>query len=769
MNILKNTILYLVVLVSTAGFSQYIQVDDTYSAQQLVEDVLIQNSPCAEVSNFVVGGDPFSNGEQSYGYFSEPTGAFPFSEGIVLSTSRASRTQGPNNNLIDEGSTDWVGDQDLQQALNLGQTYNATFLEFDFTPLTSNISFDYIFSSEEYQGTAPCRYSDGFAFLLKVANSTDPYQNLAIVPNTTTPVAVTTVHPQIGGSNGCDAINEAYFGGFNGNNHPTNFNGQTVVMTAQATVTPGVTYHIKLVIADEENIRYDSAIFLGGGSFNVGTSIGPDRLVATNTAICEGEEVTLDATEAGDNTYQWFKNGTSILGADDPQYSVDSPGTYTVEVNLGSNGCVAIGEAIIEYTPLPVLNNPTSLIQCDEDNDGVTIFNLTNIDDIVRLNNNDLGDVTYFTSLSDAENDVNNIENPQAYQSGDAVVIARVFNDFGCAGYATVNLLTVNNPIPVPAPFEICDTTGSQDGIGVFNLNEQVTPAITPNLPPGIIVQYYASEVDALTQSDPVDEGFSNTIPYQQTIFIRLSNGPDCYGILPLTLVINTFIPENFENEMSFICNDEPAVLNVEAGFQTYTWSTGAVNVHSVSVSDPGSYSVTVTNADGCSATKNFLVSPSEAASNINVNVQDFQENGNTVTIEYTGLGNYVFSIDGVNYQQSPVFENVAPGEYTAFVDDVNGCGNSAPFGFYVLDYPRFFTPNGDGFNDIWTITNINTQPDSVINIFDRYGKLLYSFYGNGIGWNGIYNGAPLPSTDYWFTLHLSGGRTIKSHFTLKR
>ena len=127
--------------------AQNIQVDDTYSAQQLIQDVLI-NSTCAQVSNFSSSGDNYSNGEQSFGYFSSVSNNFPFKDGIVLSTSRAKRTEGPNDNLIDEGSTSWLGDQDLEKALDITNTINATILEFDFIPQTNAISFDYIFASE---------------------------------------------------------------------------------------------------------------------------------------------------------------------------------------------------------------------------------------------------------------------------------------------------------------------------------------------------------------------------------------------------------------------------------------------------------------------------------------------------------------------------------------------------------------------------------------------------------------------------------------------
>jgi gliding motility-associated-like protein len=86
----------------------------------------------------------------------------------------------------------------------------------------------------------------------------------------------------------------------------------------------------------------------------------------------------------------------------------------------------------------------------------------------------------------------------------------------------------------------------------------------------------------------------------------------------------------------------------------------------------------------------------------------------------------------------------------------------------FVLDYPRFFTPNGDGFNDFWEIKNFN-QPNSKIYIFNRYGKLIKEILPNQKGWDGTFSGSPLPSSDFWFSLFLENGRIIKGHFALKR
>jgi gliding motility-associated-like protein len=161
-----------------------------------------------------------------------------------------------------------------------------------------------------------------------------------------------------------------------------------------------------------------------------------------------------------------------------------------------------------------------------------------------------------------------------------------------------------------------------------------------------------------------------------------------------------------------------------------------------------------------------YLTAP---ASNISAVISDFSEN-NSITITYTDNGgNYEFSIDGVTYQDSPTFNHLEAGEYTIYVRDKNGCTPTPSAIIYVLDFPKFFTPNGDGYNDLWKIENLGLLPVSNISIFDRYGKLIKQFTSNSPGWNGTLNGKSLPADDYWFILTLSDGKTIKSHFSLKR
>lgn len=751
--------------------AQYVKVDDTYTAQQLVKDVLI-NSSCANVSNFTVSGDNFNGLLNSYGYFTGGTSSFPFANGVVLCTSGAKRVEGINDNLIDEGSTSWLGDQDLETAVGFSNTFNATALEFDFTPLTSKISFDYLFASEEYFGSAPCLYSDAFAFLLKPVGSTTPYQNLAIIPGTNSPVLVTSVHPLITVGNGCPAANEAYFGSYNSITAPINIYGQTKVLTASANVIPGTTYHIKLVIADHLNIRYDSAIFLAGGSFKTGTNLGGDKLITNKNAVCKGEKFLLDATLNG-ATYKWFKNNVQIfdtvtgLPIITPTYEVENSGTYKVEVFINSS-CTSNDEIVIEYVEKPILNNAT-LIQCDDDLDGKSKFDLTKLDNFIRNNSGNsvpltaINVVKYFED-SNATIPItipNNFANTIANQQ---IVYAKVENTFGCSSIATVTLKISNNN--VTQSFNLCDADSTQNGITTIDFALQITPNLLPTIPATLIVKYYATKLDAISQTKELPNNYNNITPNKQIVFARIINGSDCFGIIEITINIFAFNANGFQDEIKYICPNSTIKLDVPAGY-SYVWSNGNSVDNFINVSLSGFYSVKVNNVDNCSFTKKFEVKNSDSAIINSIDINDFNENDNSILVNYSGIGKYEFSIDGINFQNSPLFTNVSIGEYFVTVRDKNKCDDVVSEIVYVLDFPKYFTPNNDGINDSWKINNLNT--DAFITIYNRFGKLLYQFNNNSNGWNGTFNQQLLPADDYWFTLTLDNNRIIKNHFALKR
>lgn len=152
--------------------------------------------------------------------------------------------------------------------------------------------------------------------------------------------------------------------------------------------------------------------------------------------------------------------------------------------------------------------------------------------------------------------------------------------------------------------------------------------------------------------------------------------------------------------------------------------------------------------------------------------VTNYFDENQIITVLATDAGNYLYQLDYGPPQEENVFQNVSPGIHTVTVIDANGCSSPLTDQVLVVNYPKFFTPNEDNYNDTWNINGLSDQEGCVISIFDRYGKLIKQISPKGAGWDGTYNGERMPATDYWFTVeYLENGvqKTFKSHFSLKR
>jgi gliding motility-associated-like protein len=252
-------------------------------------------------------------------------------------------------------------------------------------------------------------------------------------------------------------------------------------------------------------------------------------------------------------------------------------------------------------------------------------------------------------------------------------------------------------------------------------------------------------------------------------IYVRINSNTPCYAVakLKLTLLSEPIIAIQ---DIVPICENNTITIDAGSGFSNYLWSNGATT-QSIIVENSGDYWVTVTNNYDiitCSSTKKFTVKKSNIATITSLETQDWTDNQNTITAYVTGNGDYKYSIDGLNYQDSNVFSGLNSGNYTVLVRDKNGCG-TATDEVYLLMFPKFFTPNGDGFNDVWKIKASDNEVGLTVKIFDRYGKLIKSLNSNTDSWNGTLNGQQLPATDYWFVVTRANGKEYKGHFSLKR
>lgn len=255
-----------------------------------------------------------------------------------------------------------------------------------------------------------------------------------------------------------------------------------------------------------------------------------------------------------------------------------------------------------------------------------------------------------------------------------------------------------------------------------------------------------------------------------------------CATSVTLAVIISDNV---INNEQYFICLDaaanviSPAVINtgLSPAQYSFSWSLGTDPIlnttNSYQASVPGIYTVVATNlSTGCTITiiADVIVSPeSTAIASVSNDFDNVQQIIVTVT---GGAGNYQYQLDNGPFQSSNIFHISQGGEYTIHVKDDSGC-NNFELHLSALGYPKFFTPNGDGFNDTWNIAGLPKPEGAKIYIFDRYGKLVKEIAASGNGWNGIYNERELPATDYWFVLFYQDkngiSKEFKSHFSLKR
>jgi gliding motility-associated-like protein len=193
----------------------------------------------------------------------------------------------------------------------------------------------------------------------------------------------------------------------------------------------------------------------------------------------------------------------------------------------------------------------------------------------------------------------------------------------------------------------------------------------------------------------------------------------------------------------------------------------------SITALQEGTYEVTVTEIlTGCMASTTTQVVISSPPLTYDVQVTEAFASQHNITATADGIGEYVFQLDDNSFQESGYFLNVVPGSHTLTIKDIYGCG-SVTIEVAVIDFPRFMTPNQDGYHDTWNILGISVgDPTAKIYIFDRFGKLLKQISPMSPGWDGTYNGNPLPSNDYWFRIEYTENNIKKQfsgHFTLKR
>jgi gliding motility-associated-like protein len=502
--------------------------------------------------------------------------------------------------------------------------------------------------------------------------------------------------------------------------------------------------------------------------------------------LCDGDTYTLQADDIPGANYIWTFDG-NLLPESDFDLVINQPGLYELLIELNTGDCdVLEGEALVEYFPLPIASN-ASLIQCDEDGvaDGITSFNLFEAFDDLTANEIDRT-LRFFQTLNAATNSIDEVDGTNYInQSNPEIIYVQVINNqTGCFDIAELTLEVSVTQIGDYIADALCDELDSEDGINTFESFQEIENGILAQVTASVELSFYETYNDALLEQNEIVTPYTNTNPYNQIIYVRAENDNACYGISEVTLTINP-LPQFLDDEITYYClNTYPDKIVLDAGVTdinttgySYLWSTGEIT-ESIEINELGTYTVTVTNNFGCSKERTIVVEPSNIATIENITVVDGSAiYNNSITIQTSGEGTYQYALSNpeqniyITYQNENVFTNVFPGIYTVLVKDIkNDCGVVEEL-ISVIGFPQYFTPNNDGYNDKWQVYGISNQfqPNSLIYIYDRFGKLLKQLEPKSEGWDGTFNGNPLPNNDYWFEVTLQDGRKFTNHFTLKR
>lgn len=362
------------------------------------------------------------------------------------------------------------------------------------------------------------------------------------------------------------------------------------------------------------------------------------------------------------------------------------------------------------------------------------------------------------------DNGTNNIFS--GLESADYVVY---FED-PCGNFITQPFSIADLPSMVmatpPGDMDACDDLN--DGTETFDLNLQDAAILDGQDAATFVVTYHATVGDAEAGINPLPLSYETP---STTIYARVINTLNtlCHAVTEFNVVV---LPEPvlLMDDSYSICEGESITILADPGFAPYIWD-GVVGGQTLIVTQGGTHTLTVTNQFGCETTKNIIVSASQAPQIAYINIEDWDETDNTITViveDSPSAPYFEYSLDGDTYQASNVFTGLPPGPYTVYVRDIYDCGMDEG-DVYLLTYPKFFTPNGDGINDIWRIQFSYLEPNMLIYIYDRFGKVVSSFDANGIGWDGTLNGYRLPATDYWFVVKRQDGKEYKGHFSMMR
>lgn len=762
-----------VFLVTNTVFAQLTVSTNTYTspniATSLVNNVLLGSGVTA--SNIVF--TPAGNAINQIAFFKGNNSNLGLDSGIVLSTDYVgyvSPTYNAPNPLPPfnpiNGNADLLNVANSVPAL-IGQTFNVSsvndvaILEFDFVPASDTVRFRYVFGSNEYLQYINDNFNDVFGFFISGPGITGPYagnsKNIATVPNSNPalPITISSVQPNLNGQYYVD----------NPNQNTVGLNGFTKVFTAMSPVTCGLTYHIRIAIADGSDGALTSAVFLEANSFSSeGVEItGFVSIGGSDSILYEGCGIaTIEMSRPGDvtlgDTVHFILSGSPNNG--DYTSIADSlvylPGQQTATISIN---------AFQDNTPEPL--------------DTITITTISGICSSIIS--------TISIYISDVPAIFANAGNDTTLQCAGDPAILHASATGGLTGYyytwqgglGNSRIITVNPTETTSYTVMVQDTCQQvvdYDVVTVF-VPEVMPIIVTASENQDIVCPYQPATFTATAAGgtppynfiwqNPFTVGNTATFetPVDQWYVVEVTDACgilEGYDTVNVNLIefnpLTAFLPEEIKICLGDVTSTEVEVYGGVKDYR-YQWTNVSSNTSSITVAPTNNsiYMVMVSDSCGNTAEASVMVNINYPVAEFNY-VSDPQNDykinfNNTSIAPLSNLWDFADGLSSSEFNPEHVYQDSGSYDVRLVIQDTTGCVDTVYNTVWVnpdlrVLIPAAFTPNGDGLNDIWKIQGQGMEEMSVV-VFDRWGGKVFDNKNSAS--TSIWDGNELPEGIYMY------------------
>lgn len=769
---MKRIVAILLLLIPFLGTAQL--VTQGAAAAGLVQNVLLGNG--VTVSNI-----NYSGSGVAIGSFNGVNTNIGLNSGIIMTTGTiANSGDGPHgpNNSEGAGMDNNAPGNSLLNGIAGAQTFNAATLQFDFVPFSDSVRFNYVFASEEYLEYVQSGFNDAFAFFISGPGIAGQ-QNIAKLPNGQA-VSIDNIHSA--GTN----INGATFGAQNSQFYVNNNNGASIqydgftkVLTAESRVQCGETYHLVIVIADAGDAAFDSGIFLEANSLESDTPLDLSHTISQNlfnspdiiAESCVSTTVTLQRDPSESTlplTVPIVLTGTALNGVD--YTGIPGSVTFAAGSSITTFSFDAFQDGIVESQESVIMSfqaldpcgniNPIELIIYINDINPVEIEitgeEITCPGEQIELFASVSGGAEPYTYLwSTGETTPSIFVSPSSTQTYSIDVTDDCLTGVVSQSYEVIVpvipplVVNVSNDITEICPFIPAIISGGASG-GTPGYSLSWSSNFESNLGNGTDLNVIPSTTTTytLTATDICGSTASNSILYTIT-------SP------PLTLEMSPTLE---------ICPGDSVQLSVtpEGGFGQYfyQWSHSGETTATVWVNPSQSTTYNVVVSDECQTftvegqtqvivvapTANFTVTSQTIFNDLPIQFQNQSANASTYEW-YFGDGQESTIIHPSNTYDEPGYYVI-----TLIATDDKGCVDSIQKPIRIEEewyvyIPNSFTPGEGRINQTFRASTIGINTLE-INIFNRWGEIVYSSNDKLFSWDATYKGAIVPDGTYTYSIN---------------